>query len=181
MKESGLMTFIASANLTDIRGGSWGIALTVTIVGVCMSTFVSNTATAALLVPAALALSVPGKQQFAVLAAVACSFAMALPVSTPPNAIAYATGQIPSGQMAKVGTIIGIIAVVAMMVLYQVYNAIYPVISLLSAPLGLPRTRPLVRTSRRGSGSSSLHFSLHRHPGYGRTSRIPKPSAPGSR
>ena len=63
------------------------------------------------------------------LAAVACSFAMALPVSTPPNAIAYATGQIPSGQMAKVGTIIGIIAVVAMMVLYQVYNAIYPVIS----------------------------------------------------
>ena len=79
--------------------------------------------------PAALALSVPGKQQFAVLAAVACSFAMAMPVSTPPNVIAYATGEIPSRSMAKVGILIGICAVVALMVLYQLYNALYPVIS----------------------------------------------------
>lgn len=129
MQASGLMAYIGSASLTAIPGGSWGIALTVTLVGVTMSTFVSNTATAALLVPAALALSVPGKQQFAVLAAVACSFAMAMPVSTPPNAIAYATGKISSRSMAKVGVVLGFCAVVALMVLYQIYNALYPVIS----------------------------------------------------
>ena len=129
MKTSGLMAFIGNANLTEIPGGSWGIALTVTLVGVGMSTFVSNSATAALLVPTALALSVPGKQQFAVLAAVACSFAMAMPVSTPPNAIAYATGEIPSRSMAKVGVLIGLFAVACLTVMYQLYNALHPVIS----------------------------------------------------
>jgi sodium-dependent dicarboxylate transporter 2/3/5 len=140
MRVSGLMDLIGSANLAEIPGGSWGIALTVTVVGVTLSTFVSNTATAALLVPTALALSVPGKQQFAVLAAVACSFAMAMPVSTPPNVIAYATGQVPSQSMAKVGLLVGIFAVVAMMVLYQVYNALYPVIS-----KGRVRKKPALR------------------------------------
>ena len=128
MKASGLMAHIGNANITEIPGGAWGIALTVTLSGVILSTFVSNTATAALLVPTALALSVPGKQQFAVLAAAACSFAMAMPVSTPPNVIAYATGEITSKSMAKVGVLIGLFAVIVLMALYQIYNSLYPII-----------------------------------------------------
>jgi solute carrier family 13 (sodium-dependent dicarboxylate transporter), member 2/3/5 len=39
--------------------------------------------------------------------ALGCALAMALPISTPPNAIAYATGEIPTGAMATTGLIIG--------------------------------------------------------------------------
>jgi sodium-dependent dicarboxylate transporter 2/3/5 len=42
--------------------------------------------------------------------ALSASFAMALPVSTPPNAIAYSTGLITSSQMARTGIIVGIIS-----------------------------------------------------------------------
>jgi len=66
-------------------------AILVTAAAVLMITFMSNTATAAFLVPATLALS-PDEEKLAMLAALERSFAMALPVSTPPNAIAYSTG-----------------------------------------------------------------------------------------
>ena len=44
--------------------------------------------------------------------ALSASFAMALPISTPPNAIAYSTGLIKSSQMATIGIIIGFISIV---------------------------------------------------------------------
>ena len=44
--------------------------------------------------------------------ALSASFAMALPISTPPNAIAYSTGLIKSSQMAKIGVLMGVISLV---------------------------------------------------------------------
>lgn len=119
MQESGLMNYIGQANLTSLPGGTWTVPLVITVIAVGMSTVISNTATAALLVPMALALSIPGKEQFAMLAALACSFAMALPVSTPPNAIAYATGQIPLPVMIRIGGLISIGAVLIMLLGYR--------------------------------------------------------------
>ena len=97
----------------------------VVLVAVGLSTFMSNTATAALLVPASLALSVPGKEQFAILAALACSFAMALPVSTPPNAVAYATGTVSVREMLRAG---GLISAIAMVLLLLGYKLMLPLI-----------------------------------------------------
>ena len=42
----------------------------------------------------------------------ACSLAMALPVSTPPNAVAYASGSIESKDMAVVGLMVGGLGIV---------------------------------------------------------------------
>ena len=76
-----------------------------------LANFISNTATANLLLPiaAAIASLVPELSLPVVLIAVACSasLGMILPVSTPPNALAYATGIIVGKDMAKVGFIIG--------------------------------------------------------------------------
>jgi sodium-dependent dicarboxylate transporter 2/3/5 len=80
----------------------------------------SNTATAALLIPMALALHLPGREQFAMLAALACSCAMALPVSTPPNAIAYATGKVPLKAMLNMGGLISVIALILLLLGYRV-------------------------------------------------------------
>jgi sodium-dependent dicarboxylate transporter 2/3/5 len=44
--------------------------------------------------------------------AVAASCAMSLPISTPPNAIAYSTGLIQQKDMAKVGLTVGLLSLV---------------------------------------------------------------------
>ncbi|MGL4543949.1 MAG: anion permease, partial [Plesiomonas sp.] len=74
------------------------------------------TATANLLLPlmAALAGSVSGLNEVTLILGVtfAASLGMALPISTPPNALAHATGMVESSQMAKTGVWLGIIGVV---------------------------------------------------------------------
>lgn len=84
-----------------------------------MANFMSNTATANLLLPmiAALAVALPEIQQVGgsttiILAvALSASLGMALPISTPPNALAHATGEIQTGQMAKMGILVGILGI----------------------------------------------------------------------
>jgi len=44
--------------------------------------------------------------------ALAASSAMCLPISTPPNAIAYSTGLVKQNDMLKLGLIIGIISMI---------------------------------------------------------------------
>ena len=52
------------------------------------------------------------KQGLSVFVAVCASVAMCLPISTPPNAIASATGLVETKDMTKVGLIVGIIGLV---------------------------------------------------------------------
>ena len=84
-----------------------------------MANFISHTATAALLVPIlavvgesmATALGpVGGVATLLVGVAIASSVGMVLPISTPPNALAYATGLIEQKNMVKVGLIIGVVS-----------------------------------------------------------------------
>lgn len=77
-----------------------------------LSNVISNSATANLLVPVGISLAVSDAVDLdpllaGLLIAVACSLAMALPVSTPPNAIAYASGAIEAKDLAVVGLTIG--------------------------------------------------------------------------
>jgi sodium-dependent dicarboxylate transporter 2/3/5 len=119
LKVSGLGEAIADLPVAQL-GGGWVLGTIVAVLGVGLSTFMSNTAAAALLVPMALAFGVTGREQVAVVAALATSFAMALPVSTPPNAIAYATGKVPLAQMARVGGLISVLGVIAVSVGFRV-------------------------------------------------------------
>lgn len=86
-----------------------------------MSNVISNSAAANLLVPLALGLatSVDGLEPLtiAVVLAVACSLAMCLPISTPPNAIAYATGDVPTSSMALMGAIVGVLGTLLLVLL----------------------------------------------------------------
>lgn len=84
-----------------------------------MANFMSHTATANLLLPimAALGTSVSSIQEMGgsklLLVAVtfACSLAMAMPISTPPNALGHATGMISTNDMARSGVIIGFVGI----------------------------------------------------------------------
>ena len=95
------------------------ISLVITLSIICwlMANFMSNTATANLLMPIAAAIgtsmdnltSIGGLQGLMVVVAFSASLGMILPVSTPPNSLAYSTGLIESKDMAKVGAILGIL------------------------------------------------------------------------
>ncbi|KDM92199.1 SLC13 family permease [Photobacterium galatheae] len=81
-----------------------------------MANFMSNTATANLLMPigAAIATSVPalanagGLPSMLVILAFSASLGMVLPVSTPPNSLAYSTGLFDSRDMMKIGVLVGL-------------------------------------------------------------------------
>ncbi|MCC7243536.1 MAG: SLC13/DASS family transporter [Acidobacteria bacterium] len=125
MDVSGLTGVLASADVSGLTAGPWLAAAVTVVVAVTLSTVMSNTAAAALLIPMALALSLPSGEQVAMLAALACSLAMALPVSTPPNALAYATGQIELDTMRRVG---GLLSATCAAILLVAYRFVLPLI-----------------------------------------------------
>ncbi|MAE86878.1 MAG: dihydroorotate dehydrogenase [Flammeovirgaceae bacterium] len=96
------------------------IIVSVTFVAMLMANFMSNTATANLLLPLVAALGVSlssldsfgGNQMIILAVTISCSMGMALPISTPPNALAFATGTIEQKNMAKPGVIIALIGLV---------------------------------------------------------------------
>ncbi len=93
------------------------MVLTLAVVALLLSTFISNSAAANLLIPIGLSLALsdavaaePGLAAFFI--AIGSSLAMALPVSTPPNAIAFSTGAVTTRDMAVAGSIIGVVGLV---------------------------------------------------------------------
>lgn len=118
MKASGL----AKAMVESIPFDTFPVLLVLIGAGVLcwtLSTFISNSASAALMVPILITVGQGMSEQLAPIGgvvtlvaglALSASFAMALPISTPPNAIAYSTGLVKTSQMARVGIIMGVVA-----------------------------------------------------------------------
>lgn len=115
-------TGLAKALVESIPFTEWPVMLVIIGSGIIcwlLSQFISNSAASALMVPI---LAAVGKGMGPLLdeyggigtlligIALSASFAMALPISTPPNAIAYSTGLIKSSQMSIVGVIIGVVS-----------------------------------------------------------------------
>lgn len=117
-------TGLAEHLIGAIPFGSWSpFALMVGVGVIClfMANFMSHTATAALLIPIIGAVGanmgtslddIGGVTALLVSVAIASSLGMSLPISTPPNALAYATGLVPSKGMAVMGVILGVIGMV---------------------------------------------------------------------
>ena len=119
-------TGLAQTLINAIPFGSWPAVVMVVGSGlICyaMANFISHTATASLLVPilAAVGASAAVSANLAPLGgvstlligvAIGSSLGMVLPISTPPNAIAAATGMIEQKDMVKTGLIMGILGLV---------------------------------------------------------------------
>jgi solute carrier family 13 (sodium-dependent dicarboxylate transporter), member 2/3/5 len=115
MQMTGLDTMVAAWLPVSGEGGQLGLLATLVVATIVVGTFMSNTAAANLLLPIGLtAAATLGGGSFAVQVAMsialAASMTMALPVSTPPNAIGYATGEFAPRDLALVGIIVGVIA-----------------------------------------------------------------------
>lgn len=116
MATSGASGFLAGA-LTDAlqQAPTWWLLLGVVAFVVFLTELVSNTASAALLVPifvgVAGALGLP-PALFAAAIAVSASCAFMLPVATPPNAIVYASDQVPQATMMRCGLALNLVCIV---------------------------------------------------------------------
>ena len=86
-----------------------------------LSNFISNSATAALLMPILAVVcaamgdkldAIGGTPTVLICVAVAASSAMVLPISTPPNALAYATNLVQQKDMSKIGFIMGVVSMI---------------------------------------------------------------------
>ncbi len=85
------------------------LAALLALVGIVLSTFISNTAAATILTPLALAMA-GGEERFVVIPlALAMSASMSLPVSTPPTAIAFATGRLTRADLRGVGLLLAVL------------------------------------------------------------------------
>ena len=124
-------TGLAKVLINAIPFGSMSVILVLIVAGVVcyfLSNFISNSATAALLIPILIVVaegmanpeaannaefvSLGGTQAMISFIAVCASIAMLFPISTPPNAIASSTGLVETKDMAKVGIIIGAVGFV---------------------------------------------------------------------
>lgn len=108
-------------SLGEVVASASGVSTVWEITGLCivlailMSEIASNTASATTVVPVAIGLAqgagvspVPP----ALGAALGASFGFMLPISTPPNAIVYSSGLVPTHAMAKAGFVLDIFAVI---------------------------------------------------------------------
>jgi len=124
---------LAENAIDSIPFGSWSPVAILLISGlICyfLSNFISNTATAALLVPILAVVckgmggalgSIGGTATILIGIAIAASSAMCLPISTPPNAIAYSTGLVKQNDMLKIGLTLGLVSMlIGYLVLYFV-------------------------------------------------------------
>ena len=114
-------TGLAKVLIGAIPFSTMSVVLVTVIAGlVCyfLSNFISNSATAALLIPILIVvaegmnLGSAGSRAMISYIAVCASIAMLFPISTPPNAIASSTGMVETKDMTRVGVIIGAVGFV---------------------------------------------------------------------
>ena len=117
LNKTGLANSIISA-IPFARWQAVAVILGAGLIMYLLSTFISNSSAASLLMPVLAVVSTAikgeltalgGAASLIVYVAICCSLAMTLPISTPPNAIAASTGMIQTKDMVKVGLILGII------------------------------------------------------------------------
>jgi sodium-dependent dicarboxylate transporter 2/3/5 len=118
MRESGLSHWLVQ-QLPFEGMGAFPIFLILAFSTVLLTTFISNSATANLLIPIVIGVSAVSPGKSAVLVALVSSAAMILPISTPPNAIAYGSGMIETRNMVRAGSLVSLIA--AMLISIFIY------------------------------------------------------------
>ena len=114
-------TGLAKVLINAIPFNTMSVILVMIVAGVVcysLSNFISNSATAALLIPILIVvaegmnLGASGSRAMISFIAVCASIAMLFPISTPPNAIASSTGMVETKDMTKVGLVVGVIGFV---------------------------------------------------------------------
>lgn len=110
---------VGATGVTEV----WALTAVLGLAAVFMSEFTSNAATASMLVPVAIATAQaagvpPAPPALAV--TIASSLGCMMPVSTPPNALAYGTGKVPFRTMLMLGLAFDILGAIAVWLVLRI-------------------------------------------------------------
>ncbi len=108
IKETGLADFYV-AKITEFNLNFYVLVLMFAFLTVIMSNVMSNTATATVLIPIGIILTYQNPIVLPLVIGFSASTAMFLPISTPPNAIAYSTGKLEQKDFRFGGLVFGIL------------------------------------------------------------------------
>ena len=113
LQTSGASFWLATAISSNLPAdNTWFVLVIICIFVIFLTELVSNTASAALLIPlfmtVAVELNLP-PAGIAVVIALCASCAFMLPVATPPNAIVFSSGLVPQKQMMRAGLVLNLV------------------------------------------------------------------------
>ena len=125
IKDTGLASYYVE-QLDQTNLNFYAIVVSFAFLTVILSNIMSNTATATILIPISLILTFENPAILPFVIGLSASAALYLPISTPPNAIAYSTGKLEQKDFRFGGTLFGLLGpiiittcVFAIAVLYQ--------------------------------------------------------------
>lgn len=118
IKTSGMLTLIAEQAF--FQSYSYVLVAILCMIALGMSTFISNTATASLLLPFTLAVAYESQVLLVITVALSCSLALALIISTPPNAIAYSLGTFSQKELFSVGAVLSLIGLILILIGFEI-------------------------------------------------------------
>ena len=107
IKETGLAEYYVGL-LRDFNLNFYALIVVFSLLTVVLSNFMSNTATATILIPIAIILVSSNAEVLPLVIGLSASAALFLPISTPPNAIAFSTGKMAQKDFRFGGLVAGL-------------------------------------------------------------------------
>ncbi len=108
IEETGLAAYYVSL-INEFDLNFYMLVIVFSLLTILLSNFMSNTATATILIPISIILVSSNKEILPLVIALSASAALFLPISTPPNAIAFSTGKLVQKDFRYGGLIAGLI------------------------------------------------------------------------
>ena len=128
IQETGLAEYYVN-KLSDYDLNIYALMFAFSVMTIVFSNFMSNTATATILIPIAILLVPDSPIVLPLVIGLSASAALFLPISTPPNAIAFSTGRLDQKDFRYGGIIAGLIAPLVIIGVVLIIAAYYGSVS----------------------------------------------------
>ncbi|MEJ2163141.1 MAG: DASS family sodium-coupled anion symporter [Robiginitalea sp.] len=122
IKETGLANLYVE-KIQEFDLNFYALVLCFGFLTIILSNIMSNTATATILIPVGIILTFSNPLVLPMVIGLCASAALFLPISTPPNAIAYSTGKLQQRDYRYGGTILGLVAPVVIILYVLLIDA----------------------------------------------------------
>lgn len=124
IQETGLAKYYVSL-ISNYDLNLYALMVVFSLLTVILSNFMSNTATTTILIPIAIILVSSNQVILPLVIGLSASAALFLPISTPPNAIAFSTGKLDQKDFRAGGMVAGIVGPIVIILMVLLMNAIY--------------------------------------------------------
>lgn len=124
IQETGLAKYYVNL-ISNYDLNLYALMIVFSLLTVILSNFMSNTATTTILIPIAIILVSSNQVILPLVIGLSASAALFLPISTPPNAIAFSTGKLDQKDFRVGGLFAGIIGPIVIILMVLLMNAIY--------------------------------------------------------